>query len=232
MSVELIGLDGDDTLWHSESLFTVTNERIADLLAHHVDAATLDARLLDTERRNLKLFGYGAKAFTLSMIETAIEVTEGRVATHEIQTIIDLGKALLAHPVELLDGVADALAQLADRRLVLITKGDLFHQESKVAGSGLGDRFESIEIVSEKDDHTYRRVLDRLGVAPEQFVMVGNSLRSDVAPVVALGGRGVHVPYAHVWALDSEPESDVPDERWWRIDSLGELPALVAKLDG
>src|SRR5205823_5362281 len=151
-------------------------ERIASLLAHHVDAGTLDARLLDTERRNLKLFGYGAKAFTLSMIETAIEVTDGRVTTEEIQAIIDLGKALLAHPVELLDGVADALAQLADRRLVLITKGDLFHQESKVAGSGLGDRFESIEIVSEKDEATYRRVLHRLGVAPEQFVMVGNSL--------------------------------------------------------
>jgi len=229
--IELIGLDGDDTLWHSESLFTVTNERIASLLAHHVDAGTLDARLLDTERRNLKLFGYGAKAFTLSMIETAIEVTDGRVTTEEIQAIIDLGKALLAHPVELLDGVADALAQLADRRLVLITKGDLFHQESKVAGSGLGDRFESIEIVSEKDEATYRRVLQRLGVAPEQFVMVGNSLRSDVAPVVALGGRGVHVPYTHVWALDSEPEDDLPDDGWWRIDSLGELPALVAKLD-
>src|SRR5207302_1743766 len=149
---------------------------------------------------NLRLFGYGVKAFTLSTIETAIEVTHGSVTADEIQAILDFGKELLDHPVQLLDGVAAAIDGLAGKRLVLITKGDLFHQEAKVAGSGLGDRFSSIEIVSEKDQATYRRVLHRLGVAPEQFVMVGNSLRSDVAPVVALGGRGVHVPYTHVWA--------------------------------
>ena len=232
MTIEVVGLDGDDTLWHSESLFAQTHERVTELLAQHVDAATLEARLLDTERRNLQLFGYDAKAFTLSTIETAIEVTQGRVTTEEIQAIIDLGKALLAHPVELLDGVRDAIGQLGDKRLVLITKGDLFHQEAKVAGSGLGDHFEAIEIVSEKDPATYRRVLDGLGVPHESFVMVGNSLRSDVAPVVAIGGRGVHVPYPHVWPLDADPEEALPDDRWWRLDSLGELPALVAKLDG
>ena len=230
-TIELLGLDGDDTLWHSESLFAVTNERIADLLSHHVDAATLESRLLDTERRNLKLFGYGAKAFTLSTIETAIEITNGAVTTAEIQAIIDLGKALLAHPVELLDGVDDAIAQLGDKRLVLITKGDLFHQEAKVAGSGLGDHFESVEIVSEKDEAAYRRVLHSLGVAPERFLMVGNSLRSDVAPAVAIGGHGVHVPYPHVWELDSEPDDALPDDRWWQLDSLRGLPGLLEGLE-
>jgi putative hydrolase of the HAD superfamily len=230
MPVDVIGLDGDDTLWHSESLFAVTNDRIRELLAPHVELATLDDRLLDTERRNLAIFGYGAKAFTLSVIETAIEVSEGRVTNAEIQAIIDLGKALLAHPVELLDGVVDAVDALADVRLVLITKGDLFHQESKVAGSGLGDRFDSIQIVSEKDTSTYRRVLDTVGVAPERFLMVGNSLRSDVEPVVAIGARAVHVPYEHQWALDSEPDGELPGDGWWRIDSLADLPSLVARI--
>ena len=231
MSIQVVGIDGDDTLWHSESLFAVTNERIRELLAPHVSTDVLDERLLDVERRNLSIFGYGAKAFTLSVIETAIEVTHGRVTNAEIQAIIDLGKALLTHPVELLDGVTEAIDALGDRRLVLITKGDLFHQESKVAGSGLGERFHSVQVVSEKNPGTYRRVLDAVDVAPEQFVMVGNSLRSDVEPVVSIGGRAVHVPYEHQWALDSHPEGDLPDDGWWRIDSLAELPALLGRID-
>jgi putative hydrolase of the HAD superfamily len=232
MSIDVIGLDGDDTLWHSESLFAVTNDRIRELLSPHVSTEVLDERLLDVERQNLALFGYGAKAFTLSVIETAIEVTNGRVTTAEIQAIIDLGKALLAHPVDLLDGVADAVEALAeDHRLVLITKGDLFHQESKVAGSGLGDWFDSIQIVSEKDPATYRRVLDTVGVAPDRFLMVGNSLRSDVEPVLGIGGRAVHVPYEHQWALDSEPEDALPEDGWWHLDSLAELPGLVERID-
>jgi putative hydrolase of the HAD superfamily len=231
VNIDVIGLDGDDTLWHSESLFAVTNDRIRELLSPHVSTEVLDERLLDVERQNLALFGYGAKAFTLSVIETAIEVTNGRVTTAEIQAIIDLGKALLAHPVDLLDGVADAVERLADdHRLVLITKGDLFHQESKVAGSGLGDWFDSIQIVSEKDPATYRRVLDTVGVAPDRFLMVGNSLRSDVEPVLGIGGRAVHVPYEHQWALDSEPEGALPEDGWWHLDSLADLPGLVERI--
>ena len=183
----LIGLDGDDTLWHSETLFTVTHDRFVELLSGHGE--DLADRLLEVERRNLELFGYGAKAFTLSMIETALEVTNGQLPGSHVQAILDMGKALLRHPVELLDGVREALESLADHRLVLITKGDLFHQEAKVAGSGLGELFEKVEIVSEKDEPTYRRVLAALGATPDEFVMVGNSLRSDVVPVVAIGGR-------------------------------------------
>ena len=230
--VEVIGLDGDDTLWHNETLFAVTHERFAELLADHADPADLGQRLFETERRNLALFGYGAKAFTLSMIETALEATNATLPASSIQAILDLGKALLSHPVELLDGVHEALDALAGRRMIVVTKGDLFHQETKVAGSGLGELFERIEIVSEKDEATYRRVAGDLGVDPQGFLMVGNSLRSDVVPVVAIGGRAVHVPYAIDWAHEVVPEDELPPEGWWRIESLGDLPEVLAKIEG
>jgi putative hydrolase of the HAD superfamily len=153
-----------------------------------------------TERRNLELFGYGIKGFTLSMVETALEVSERRVSADAIAAILDLGKEMLAHPVELLDGAAEAVEALAARfRLVLITKGDLFHQEQKVARSGLVEHFERIEIVSEKDEATYATILDRMGVAPDRFCMVGNTVRSDVLPVLGLGGHAVQVPYEITW---------------------------------
>jgi putative hydrolase of the HAD superfamily len=230
-AVEVIGLDADDTLWHNESLFSVTHDRFAELLADHTDPDDLGRRMLETERRNLHLFGYGAKGFTLSMIETALEVTDGDLPGSHVQAILDLGKALLAHPVDLLDGVREAIEALADRRLVLITKGDLFHQETKVAGSGLGEHFERIEIVSEKDETTYRKVLADLGIEPHEFLMVGNAMRSDILPVVAIGGRAVHVPYAVDWAHEVVDEADHPDEGWWRVESLAELPALLTELE-
>jgi putative hydrolase of the HAD superfamily len=228
--VEVIGLDADDTLWHNETLFSVTHQRFAELLADHADADELGKRMLETERQNLHLFGYGAKGFTLSMIETALEVTNGDLPGSHVQAILDLGKALLSHPVDLLDGVREAIEALADRRLVLITKGDLFHQETKVAGSGLGEHFERIEIVSEKDEATYRRVLADLGVEPEHFLMVGNALRSDVLPVVAIGGRAVHVPYEVDWAHELVDDADLPPDGWWRLGSLAELPGLLGEL--
>jgi len=195
--IRLVGLDGDDTLWHSESHFAVTEDALAGLLAPYADGDDLRRRMLATERRNLELFGYGVKGFVLSMIETAIEVSEGRVTAAEVQAILDRGKALLAHPVELLDGVAEVVAALVGRRrLVIVTKGDLLHQESKVAASGLADFVDDIEIATEKDETTYRRVLRRHGVGPEEFLMVGNSVRSDILPVLGLGGWAAHVPYA------------------------------------
>jgi putative hydrolase of the HAD superfamily len=227
MPIEVIGLDGDDTLWHSEGEFALTEAMFRTLLAPYVDDGTdLDARLLGREGANLALFGFGVKGFVLSMIETAIEVTDGRVATAVIQTIIDRGKEMLDHPVELLDGVAETVAALAGSyRLVLVTKGDLIHQEQKVARSGLGDHFDAIEIVSEKDESTYRRLLGRLGVTPEQFVMVGNSVRSDVLPVLALGARAVHVPYHLLWQHEeASHDGSVPT-----LDSLRELPAWLAR---
>jgi len=222
-----LGLDADDTLWHSENRFQETHQRYHELLAEHVDVSfdELERRMLETEQRNLRLFGYGAKGFTLSLIETAIEVTDGSIPTSAIATIIDFGKELLDHPVELLDGVAEAIEGFRERglHLTLITKGDLWHQESKVAASGIADHFDAIEIVAEKDVATYRAILQRHAIPPERFCMVGNSVRSDVLPVLELGGRAVHVPYEFLWAHEAVAD---PGEDHLVVQALHELADL------
>ncbi len=226
----VIGLDGDDTLWHNEQLFADTQSQLRELLGHYGDAATIDATLLDIERRNLAVFGYGVKGFMLSMIETAIEVSQSRISAADIHEIVQLGKRLLAHPTHLLDGVADVVERLAlDHRLILVTKGDLLHQESKVAASGLADLFWHIEIVSEKDESTYRRILQRHGVAPANFMMVGNSVASDVLPVLALGARAVHVPYHITWAMEVAAAGN---EDFPTIARLGDLFELLDRWNG
>lgn len=228
---DVIGVDGDDTLWHNESVFSMTQERFCGLLADYVTPQELDRRLLATERANLGTFGYGIKGFTLSMIETAVEVSGRRVGAAEIEAILGFGKAMASHPVELLEGVRDAVTALAERhRLVLVTKGDLFDQESKVARSGLGDLFWRIEIVSEKDESCYRRLLEGWGIAPQRFCMVGNSLRSDVLPVVALGGTAVHVPYPLLSGLEEIDVAAADRGGWHEVANLGELPALLDRL--
>jgi putative hydrolase of the HAD superfamily len=232
--VEVVGLDGDDTLWHSEQLFVDTQARFRELLAPHVDldGPALDARLVEVERRNLDTFGYGVKAFTLSLIETAIEVTDGALPGRDVQAILDLGRQLLDHPVQLLDGVLDAVDALTDRyRVMVVTKGDLLHQESKVARSGLAEHLWAVEIVSEKDEASYRRVLERNGVDPEGFVMVGNSVRSDVLPVLAVGGRAVHIPYHVTWELE-HAEADPDRHDFPVLASIAELPACLDALAG
>ena len=227
-SVEVVAFDGDDTLWHNETIFSMTQERFEALLEPYVDGPSLHERMLETERRNVAIFGYGIKGFTLSMIETAIEVTDGRVSTDELRALLDFGKEMLAHPVELLDGAREAIEATSERaQVVLITKGDLFDQESKLARSGLGELFDAIEIVSEKDEARYRRVLAKHDVAPERFVMVGNSVRSDVIPVARIGARAVHVPYHVTWALEEADPSSLPPSSWTRIEHLGELPDVL-----
>lgn len=231
--IEVIGLDGDDTLWHSEQLFVDTQTAFRDLLAPYVDLdhEDLDARLVEVERRNLPSFGYGVKAFTLSLIETAIEVTDGAIPSQRLRAVLDLGRELLDHPVQLLDGVLEAVDALTDRyRVMVITKGDLLHQESKVARSGLAELFWRVEIVSEKDEVTYRRVLERDHIDPATFVMVGNSVRSDVLPVLAVGGRAVHVPYHVTWELE-QVDHDPEAHRFPVLASLAELPACIAAMD-
>ncbi len=230
--IEVIALDGDDTLWHSEHLFVDTQDRFRDLVRPHVDLddAILDERLLACERRNLPLFGYGVKAFTLSLIETAIEVTDGRIPGRDLQSVLDLGKVLLDHPVDLLDGVREAVDTLTDTyRVMVLTKGDLLHQETKVARSGLAELFWRVEIMSEKDEPTYQRILRRHDIDPATFVMVGNSVRSDILPVLAIGARAVHVPYSVTWALEhAEPDPDLHD--FPVLGSLAELPACIDAL--
>ncbi|MDZ7678190.1 MAG: hypothetical protein U5K29_06540 [Acidimicrobiales bacterium] len=230
--VALIGLDGDDTLWHSESFFAMTEDALAELLAPYADGGDLRARMVERERANLRLFGYGVKGFTLSMIETAIEISGGRVAASEIQAIIDHGKALLDHPIELLDGVDQVVGELAPHhRMVIITKGDLFHQESKVAASGLWERVAGVEIVAEKDEATYQRVLDRYGTPADEFLMVGNSVRSDILPVLEIGGSAAHVPYHVTWELEVVDPPEVDHERFWPLDTIRDLPTLLHKID-
>jgi putative hydrolase of the HAD superfamily len=231
--IETIAFDGDDTLWHNETLFTVTQARFAELLEPYGPFPDLPHRLVATESRNLAAFGYGIKGFMLSMIETAIEVTEGRVSALDIQGILDAGKAMREHPVELLDGVRDVVEGLVGgrHRLMVITKGDLFDQESKLAGSGLAELFDAVEIVSEKDEATYRRILARHSVDPASFLMVGNSLRSDVLPVVGVGARAVHVPYEVTWALEHVEPVDGDRPGVWELDAITDLPDLLAELD-
>ncbi|MFN3646333.1 MAG: HAD family hydrolase [Gemmobacter sp.] len=230
MRITTIGFDADDTLWHNESFFRLTQARFLDLLADHAAPDHLEDRLLAAERRNLGHYGYGVKGFTLSMIETAIEVTEGRVPAAVIAEIVAAGRELLAHPLDLLPHAREAVEALsASHRLVLITKGDLLHQERKLAQSGLGAWFHGVEIVSEKTPETYARAFGRHGNGADRALMVGNSMKSDVLPAIAAGGWGVHVPHGLEWELErAEPPAGHP--RFRALPDLGQLPGLVADL--
>ena len=222
-----IGFDADDTLWQNEQFFRLTEERFQSLLADHAPAEHLAARLLEAEKRNLAHYGYGIKGFTLSMIETAVEVTEGRVPAAIIGEILAAGREMLSHPVETLPKARETLAALAgDYRIVLITKGDLFDQERKLAASGLGDFFDGVEIVSDKTPATYERVFTRHGDGPARAMMVGNSLKSDVVPAIEAGSWGIYVPHDLTWVLEriEPPEGHA---RYRQIGDLGALPGLV-----
>lgn len=225
-----IGFDADDTLWQNETFFRMTEQRFTELLSGHGAHEVISAKLLEAERRNLRFYGYGVKGFTLSMIETAVEVTNGEVAAPVIAEILSFGRQMLQNPVETLPGVRDTLDALAGRyRILLITKGDLFDQERKLAQSGLGDYFSAVEIVSDKTPDTYRRIFSRHGDGPERAVMVGNSLKSDVVPAIRAGSWGVYVPHELTWVLEHEvaPEAD---PRFRRIADLGQLPALLSQM--
>lgn len=225
-----IGLDADDTLWQNEAFFRLTQDRFVRLLADHADPDHLTERLEAAERRNLGHYGFGVKGFTLSMIETAIEVTEGRVPTAVIGELIAAGREMLEHPIELLPHVrATVTALAADYRVVMITKGDLLDQERKLAQSGIGDLFDAVEIVSDKTPDAYRTIFARHGTGADQAMMVGNSLKSDVIPALLAGAWGVHVPHGLTWALEvADPPKD--HRRFHALKSLGELPDLVSSL--
>ena len=227
----VIAFDADDTLWHNENIFEDVHVRYRNMLARYHPAAAVDDAFFATEMRNLELYGYGVKGFTLSAIETAIQLTAGKITAAEISELIALGRTMLAHPVELLDGVADTLATLAPRhRLLVITKGDLRNQERKLAQSGIAHYFSAAEIVSEKDTATYASILKRHGIAPADFLMVGNSLKSDVFPVTALGGYGVHLPYHLIWKHECSDTLPLENNRFFTIATLRDLPPLIASL--
>ena len=227
--LQTIGFDADDTLWHNERFFKLTQDRFEELLSDYTDKSLLHDRLIAAERRNIGHYGFGVKGFVLSMIETAIDVTDGAVPGHVIRKILDAGQDMLAHPIELLPHVRATVETLAQsHRLVLITKGDLLHQERKLAQSGLGDLFQDVAIVSEKSVSTYHTVFGRHAGGVEAAMMVGNSMKSDVVPAVAAGSWGVFVPHDLEWDLE---KADPPQSaRYREIADLGDLPPLVADI--
>jgi putative hydrolase of the HAD superfamily len=226
--IDVIAFDADDTLWHNEHVYLTTHEKFKHLLRRYHDEEWIEQRLNETEIRNLQHFGYGIKGFTLSMIETAIALSESRISGAEIQALIEFGKEMTKAPVELLEGVAETIAQLAEsHKLMLITKGDLFDQEAKIARSGLGDYFSHIEVVSEKDVDSYKHLMAKHGIAAPRFCMVGNSLKSDILPIVALGGQAVYIPYRTTWVHERVAEEDLDAKQYITVPHIRLLPALL-----
>ena len=225
-SFDVIAFDADDTLWRSEDSFAHAEHRFTELVGPYVpDGVDLDAALRATEKADLSISGYGVKAFTLSMVRSAIEVTEGRVPASVIGELVDLGRDMLTEQVHLLPHVPEVLAAVSPEvRTVLITKGDLVHQTRKVTTSGIEHHFADIEIVLEKDPATYTKILRRLGVAAERFCMIGNSVRSDVLPVMAIGGHAVHVPYHITWELEL---ADGHGQDVVELASIADVPAWL-----
>lgn len=226
-----VGFDADDTLWHNEQVFRITQARFADLLADYAAPGDLARRLDAAERRNLRRYGFGIKGFVLSMIETAIEVTEQRVPASVIAELIAAGHDMLAHPIDLLPQARAAITALSgDVRVILITKGDLIDQERKLAQSGLGDLFDAVEIVSDKTPEIYARIFTAEAGAPARAMMVGNSMRSDVLPAIEAGAFGVHVPHDLTWEYERAlPPARHP--RYFELPDLGALPALVERVN-
>ncbi len=230
--LDLIAFDADDTLWHTEHLYSDAQARFAEVLAPYGVTEPVEQRLFATESANLRYFGFGIKSFTLSMIETAITLTGGDIAGRDVQRVIDLAKQMLQADVELLDHAEEAVARLAqDFPLMIITKGDLLDQETKIERSGLGSYFRSIEVVSDKTVESYRRLFEQHSIDPRRLLMVGNSLRSDILPILELGGSAVYIPYQMTWAHEAAEPPPPGTPGFHQLESLDDLPGLVARLE-
>jgi putative hydrolase of the HAD superfamily len=228
--ITTIAFDADDTLWHNEPIFLDAKDKLKSLLSNYHDSAWIEKHLDATESHNIKHFGYGVKAFTLSMIETACQLSEGRITGSEILEIIGFARAMLATPIDLLDGVKETILGLQGKyRILLITKGDLFDQETKLARSGLGDYFEIVEVVANKDKLTYEKLLLRHKINPKEFVMVGNSLKSDILPVLEVGGKAVHIPYETEWFHEAVSDEELRGKVFTTINKLSDLSDWLAK---
>jgi len=226
--ITTIAFDADDTLWHTERIFIDTKDKYKKLLAEYVDGDWIEQHLDETETNNIKHFGYGVKGFTLSMIETACELTEGRITGDKIKEIIGFAKEMLGAPIDVLEGVRETIEELAGKyRLMVITKGDLLDQETKLARSGLGDYFDAFEIVPRKDAKIYKYVMRRHEIAPDEFLMVGNSLKSDVLPVLEAGARAVFVPYETEWFHERVSDEELEGKQFGRIETMRGLPAWL-----
>jgi Predicted hydrolase (HAD superfamily) len=225
-SIKVIGFDADDTLWVNGSYFREAEVAFCDLLSKYMPPKELAHELFQTEMKNMEWYGYGAMAYTLSLIETAIRISNGKVPASVIGEILELGRSLLDKPIELFPGVNEVLPFLQDKyRLIVVTKGDLLDQERKLEKSGLRPYFNHIEVVSEKCEINYLHLIDVLDIKPEEFLMVGNSLKSDVLPVLAIGGKAVHVPFHAVWQHELAEKPDAP---YIEIESLVDLPGVLS----
>lgn len=225
-AIRAVGFDADDTLWMNMPLFTRSEARFCEILSPFADAETVSREQYRTESANMRLYGFGTKSYTLSMFETALRLGGDALPHGAFLEILELGKGILEHPPELLDGVAEVLSLMRDRfRLVVATKGDLLEQERKLDASGLREFFHHVEIMSDKTEAGYAGLIRRLGVAPAEFLMVGNSVKSDIAPVLAVGGYAAHIPYHDTWVHEAgEPPREHP--RFFGLDSIRDLPGL------
>lgn len=227
-SIKVIAFDADDTLWSNEPFFQEVEKQYADLLKSYGTPKEISAALFQTEMGNLKLLGYGAKAFTISMVETALRISEQKITVNDIQRIVHLGKSLLQLPIDLLPGVKDTLKTLKENgkyKLVVATKGDLLDQENKLERSGLSPYFDHIEVMSDKTEKEYIRMLNILQITPSELLMVGNSLKSDIQPVLTLGGYGIHIPFEVMWK--HEVVDTFTHERMKQIKRFDDLLPLL-----
>ena len=225
--IKVIGFDADDTLWVNETYFREAEMEIQKLLSVYETPNQIDQELFKVEIRNLPIYGYGVKAFTLSMVEVALELSNYKVPNKTIEAILNIGKSMLEKPVELLDGVEDVLKKLSQNyRLILATKGDLLDQERKLAKSGLTDYFHYIEVLSEKKEANYSRLLNHLNIRPSEFLMIGNSLKSDVLPLLNIKSNAIHVPFHTTWAYEEVTENEINGKTYKTIQSLRDIVEL------
>jgi putative hydrolase of the HAD superfamily len=230
-SFDVIAFDADDTLWHNERLYLEAKKNLAEILSSYVSFNELDPKLDEIEAKNISLYGYGITSFTLSMIELAIYLSEGHIAGEEVQKIISIGKGMLQAEVVLMDHVEEALSELFRAyTMMIITKGDLLDQEQKLLRSGIDQYFECVEIVSEKKPQTYKNILSKYKLKPERFLMVGNSMKSDIIPALSIGAHAIHIPAEIHWSLDHLPVSQVKEYEYHEIEHMGQLPDMIRKI--
>ncbi len=226
-NIKVIGFDADDTLWVNESYYNEVEENLGKLLKDFLTPAETSRILFETEIRNLPIYGYGIKAFILSVIETSLKITKNKIPHEKIVEIIEMGKAMLNKPIELLDGIEEVLQKLYNQnfRLIVATKGDLLDQERKLEKSGLEKYFHHIEIMSDKQEANYNKLINHLDIKPQEFLMIGNSVKSDILPVLNLGGNAIHIPYHTTWA--HEEVKDTGSYNFETVESVKQVPEIL-----
>jgi len=228
MEIKIIGFDADDTLWVNEPYYREAEKEFCDILTNYISEKEAEKALYKTEMQNLDLYGYGAKGFMLSLIETAIKVSNGNISSIEILNIIAIGKKLLQKPIVLLDGVENVLKKVSKKhKLIIATKGDLLDQERKLKKSGLAKYFHHIEIMSNKNPDDYQKLLLHLEIKAEEFLMIGNSLKSDIFPVISLGGKAIHVPYHTTWIHEEIDGSHNSNKKYMEVETLSDILELL-----